>query len=129
GFELLSLGRREPEQLAERPVVVLAQRRTRSRVAVGRVAQAEAVALIEPIAHVRVRVRDEVLAKRDLRVLVDVAEVVDRYRFNAARLELLRALPARARRGPGLDGDLDVVDALEPRRERAESGVVEPGGP
>src|ERR671911_2411391 len=74
GFEALLLVGGEAEQLAKRPVVVLTQRRARPVVAVGRVADPGTGALVQPVAHVRVRQRDEVFPVPDLRVLVDVPE-------------------------------------------------------
>ena len=89
-----------PEQVAQHPVGVLAERRPGLVVPARRVRQAKAVALVEARAEERVGVRLEVVAQRELRVVVQVAEVLDRHRFDAERLQLVGDLGARARRGP-----------------------------
>ena len=125
----------EAEQVAEHPVVVLTERRARPVVAVGASAEPEAVALVEPVAHERVGERDEVLAVRELRVVVDVAEVLrpapPRCRAPGAASAISLAVRAARSRPPtaprrrrsrlaalGERGERRVVEAEEPAQSR-----------
>ena len=81
------------------------------------VADASIVAL-GPRAEVCVRVALEVVAKRQLRIGVEIGEVLDRNGLDAHGLERVRDLGAGARRRPCRHERLDLVFSLLARRER-----------
>src|SRR5687767_6307559 len=78
GGELLLFSRGEAEDVPEHERVVLTEGRSGARVAAGRVTETKAVALVEPVAHHGVGERHEVVSLGDLRVVVNVAEVLNR---------------------------------------------------
>jgi hypothetical protein len=67
----------------------------------------------------------EVLPRRDLRVVVNVAEVVHRNGLDTRLLQDGCDLLARPRARPGPDRGLDLVDPREARVEMVETRVVD----
>src|SRR5439155_13517647 len=93
-------------------------------VAAGAVGQAEPVAFVQPRAEVRVRVALEVVAERELRIAVEIAEVLHGNGLDADGLERVRDLGAGPRRGPCGHERLDLVLALLARAERREMRIL-----
>src|SRR5262249_12679423 len=72
--------------------------------------------------------RPEVPSVRELRIVVEIAEVLDRRRIDASGLELGGDVARGPRRGPFRQARLDLVLALSAARERREPRVDAPGG-
>src|SRR3954453_8243148 len=98
----------EPEDLVLDPVVVLAQRGARAFVARAEPGDAEAVVLVGARPHEGMDEGHEVVAMRELRVAVEVAEVLHRDGLDARGLELLRDVEPGSGAGPCAHQRLDL---------------------
>src|SRR6476646_1381652 len=72
----LNLFFRQVQDLGEGPFIVLSERRACAGVADRALSETESVVLVQPVAQERVRVCVEVRALCELRVVVEVAEVL-----------------------------------------------------
>src|SRR3954454_21886550 len=113
----------DAEHLAERPLRVLSEQRAGSVVAARDAVEAEAVAFVLARPELRVLEGDQVAAAGELRVVVQITEVLHRYRLDPRSLQLLRDRERLAFSGPGFE----VAVGADDRPERREVLLVPAG--